>query len=141
MWGNKNTINKTSAGRPARDDRQRAGQAKAAPARAAREPAKKLRKLDKAPKAATVWFVIWSQDHHQRWWLAAAGPSKGPDRRRARTGPTGRSLRGLGRIGELHNPGTVKLWESPGRAGGLPIELILTGNQTSAFYADLSNHS
>jgi cell division protein FtsB len=52
MWGNKNTINKTSAGRPARDDRQRAGQAKAAPARAAREPAKKLRKLDKAPKAA-----------------------------------------------------------------------------------------
>ena len=52
MWGNKNTINKTSAGRPARDDRQRAGQAKTAPARVAREPAKKLRKLDKAPKAA-----------------------------------------------------------------------------------------
>src|SRR5674536_6169 len=52
MWGNKNTINKTSAGRPSRDDRQRAGQAKTAPARVAREPAKKLRKLDKAPKAA-----------------------------------------------------------------------------------------
>ena len=65
-----------------------------------------------------------SQDHHQRWWLAAAGPSKGPDRRRIRTGPTSRSLRGLGRVGEVHNPGTVKLWESPGRAGGLPIELI-----------------
>lgn len=62
-------------------------------------------------------------DHRQSRWLAAAGPSKGPDRRRTKTEPTRRSLLLLGELGELRIPGTVKLWESPGTAGGLPMAL------------------
>jgi hypothetical protein len=42
-----------------------------------------------------------------------AGPSKGPDRHR--------KVKTQNRAdGALQTPGTVKLWESPGRAGGLP---------------------
>lgn len=49
--------------------------------------------------------------------LAAAGPSKGPDRHRIRGGPTRRSIRIPGTLGELHNPGTVKLRSPPVEPG------------------------
>ena len=42
-----------------------------------------------------------------------AGPAKGPDRNR-KVKIQNREDYGA------HNPGTVKPWESPGRAGGLP---------------------
>jgi len=54
MWGNRNTINKTSDGGPARVRRPRAEKAEAEPSRAAKARKKKLRKPDESLKAAGV---------------------------------------------------------------------------------------